>query len=614
MNLADTRKKRELFLLTVYDMAEGEANRDVPTKQLAERVGIDNDEETSKLGRYWREEGMVDWGSFDRIFLTPKGRTKAEELIEVSDVLVTAGRTIDTEMKKCPGCSSDIRLAARFCDNCGLAVHKFESTTLVESSSAAITLPMGDSLIGKVLDSKYEIIGRLGAGGGGTVYRARRVHMGGDEVAVKVLLDRHLADPSFRERLQQEARAAANLHHQNIVTIHDFSPGNGDADSPAYIVMELVNGVSLAALLKSEGQFQASRSVELMRQICAAVGVAHSAGIFHRDLKPANIIILPATSESTAETVKIIDFGIAKFHTAQPGNVITEAGILLGTPQYMSPEQCRGESVDARSDVYSLGVMLYEMLAGTPPFTASSNAEIISKHLNDSPPNLPLHLGISSELEAVLLRALAKGVGERQADATAFSRELRNALEWPQISAVPSTPVETIIDLGQGLTNIDNLIFKLACEKAIEKGDTYLLDVEQVIAKASDVKIPRNKTIESLEMLSEQFFIKPHTVMGGGLPFPWFDITHSGFEQYAGAYIGAYAKITTSVILQIVDSGKRDNRSIVGALNQPQIIVDHILNRLMNSGLIEASEYNGRLISISDVSTRLKRMARDSQL
>ncbi|HYG11619.1 MAG TPA: serine/threonine-protein kinase [Pyrinomonadaceae bacterium] len=311
-------------------------------------------------------------------------------------------------------------------------------TEFIDNSAAADILSPPDPLLGHTLDSKYELVARLGEGGMGAVYRARRVHIG-DEVAVKVLHQSFVADGDAVERFRREARAAAMLRHPNVVTIHDFGEARGES-APAYIVMELVEGVSLRVLLRSVGKLAPARAVALMQDICAGVGAAHRRQIVHRDLKPDNIIILPPDAEGERETAKVVDFGIAKLrdHAALP--TLTQAGTLIGTPYYMSPEQCRGDALDARSDVYSLGAVLYEMLAGAPPFTATTITGVVTKHLTEPPPPFAPGAGVPRVLESVCLRALSKEVNARQPDATTFGRELQAALNAPGAQAI--TPVD----------------------------------------------------------------------------------------------------------------------------------------------------------------------------
>jgi hypothetical protein len=282
-----------------------------------------------------------------------------------------------------------------------------------------------DVLVGQILDSKYELIRRLGQGGMGAVYRARRKHIG-DEVAIKVLLDKFVAGSEATERFRREARAAAMLRHPNVVAIHDFSEGSG-VSSPAYIVMELVEGRSLRNLLDQEGRVGPERLVTLMRGICGGVSAAHRKGVVHRDLKPDNIIIIPPERAGDQETVKVIDFGIAKLREADAGAGLTQTGVLIGTPFYMSPEQCLGDPLDARSDVYSIGAILYEMLAGAPPFTGNSPTAVLARHLTDTARPLD-QLGVPTRLASVPGRALAKNPQERYQTVDDLYSDLSNAV------------------------------------------------------------------------------------------------------------------------------------------------------------------------------------------
>ena len=349
----------------------------------------------------------------------------------------------------CPNCQQPLREGAQFCTNCGartVAVSGEEqaaSLSTVEMDSVAGKdegFEAGDSLVGRVLDGKYEIVAPLGSGGMGAVYRARRVHIG-DEVAIKVLHSRLTNDEKLVERFRREARAAAQLHHPNVVTIHDYGEARGPG-RVAYIVMELVRGESLRDLLRREGRLEPRRAVSLMRDVCAGVGAAHRRGIVHRDIKPDNIIVTPEDEDRPAESVKVVDFGIAKLRDlAAEGSTLTEAGMMVGTLFYMSPEQCKGEPLDSRADVYSLGAMLHEMLAGTPPFTASNITSLIFKHVGEPPPPLPEDLNVPDALRAAVLRALSKEPDARPRDASEFAREVQAALtSAPATKAVDTTP------------------------------------------------------------------------------------------------------------------------------------------------------------------------------
>jgi len=348
-----------------------------------------------------------------------------------------------------------MREGAQFCTHCGTrTAHGHaslnQSAPTVERGGGGAdavqpTIVASDPMIGRTLDGKYEIISALGVGGMGAVYVARRVLIG-DEVAVKVLHTKFAGDDTFVERFRREARAAAQLHHPNVVTIHDYGEARG-ADGFAYIVMELVRGESLRDLLRREGKLETTRAVSLMRDICAGVGAAHRRGIVHRDIKPDNIIVMPADEDSATERVKVVDFGIAKLRDMAHDATLTEAGAMVGTPFYMSPEQCKGEHLDARADVYSLGALLYEMLAGTPPFVSPSLTGVILKHINEPPPPMPQDLRVPPALQAAVVRALSKDPNARQADATEFARDLQAAAAQDTATAVILPPQPTVANL-----------------------------------------------------------------------------------------------------------------------------------------------------------------------
>ncbi len=314
-----------------------------------------------------------------------------------------------------------------------------EASTQIDElrSTAEQYAQQQDPRVGLILDSKYKLIESLGQGGMGSVFRAQRLHIG-DEVAVKLLHHDLVREQKALERFRREARAAAMIRHPNVVSIHDFNDGSTVETQP-YIVMELVSGVSLGDLLRREGRMTAERTVRLMHDVCTGVGVAHRQGLLHRDLKPDNVIVVPPSHEGDEETAKVVDFGLAKVRDVTASTALTHTGAIIGTLYYMSPEQCSGEELDARADVYSLGAMLYEMLTGYPPFRSRNLAGLISKHLHEPPAPFPESLGISRALESVCLRALAKDRNQRQPDAIAFGRELQNALMAPSVSYQPST-------------------------------------------------------------------------------------------------------------------------------------------------------------------------------
>ncbi|MBX7219754.1 MAG: SUMF1/EgtB/PvdO family nonheme iron enzyme [Blastocatellia bacterium] len=281
-----------------------------------------------------------------------------------------------------------------------------------------------DPLLGTLFEAKYKIVAKLGEGGMGAVYRAHHIHMDLD-VAIKFLHESMTSDPQILERFKREAKAAGRISHPNATQVMDFGVlGN----NTAYLVMEYLEGESLRERLYRQ-KLPLKEAVGILSQACAAVDAAHKKGVIHRDLKPDNIFL--KRQEEGHETVKVLDFGIAKLRDISGENQstnLTEAGMLIGTPHYMSPEQCHGHELDPSSDIYSLGVIAYEMFAGELPFRAPTSLGIVLKHINEEPP--PLYLAnpqIPREVEKVVLRALSKNPTRRPETAAQFARELEAA-------------------------------------------------------------------------------------------------------------------------------------------------------------------------------------------
>jgi serine/threonine-protein kinase len=235
---------------------------------------------------------------------------------------------------------------------------------------------------------------------------------------VKILLGKFVKDDAALARFRREARAAAMLRHPNVITIHDFGETDDDY-APAYIVMEFVRGTPLRELLKTETQISVERAVRLMRGICAGVSAAHRQGVVHRDLKPENILVVAPDDDFEFESVRVVDFGLAKL-LADAG--AGPAGSVVGTPYYMSPEQGMGEQLDTRSDVYSLGAMFYELLSGKRPFDAETVSGVINRHLYEPPPPLPVSLGIPRRISTAIMQALSKDPDERPETAGDLAR------------------------------------------------------------------------------------------------------------------------------------------------------------------------------------------------
>jgi serine/threonine protein kinase len=342
----------------------------------------------------------------------------------------------------CQVCNTTNDDAGRFCTNCGavLELAKVPSSaaslgsaaspareskdddepTLVMTAASSPTVAV-EPLIGRLIEDKYRIDSKLGAGGMGAVYRAHRILIG-DEVAIKILHPQHVSEPQEAERFRREAQASARLKHPNAVSIYDFGV---TSDGLVYLVMELVEGQSLRQIIKQQGPVTPSAAGEVLNQVCAALDEAHRQQIVHRDLKPDNIIVNPMVS---GLRVKVLDFGIAKLRDLTAGN-LTQTGSVMGTPHYMSPEQCLGEELDSRSDIYSLGIVLYEMLAGVVPFNSPTSTAVVVQHVNQSPPSLrAINLSISPAVEAVVLHALAKKREDRPQTAGALATEFATAL------------------------------------------------------------------------------------------------------------------------------------------------------------------------------------------
>lgn len=330
---------------------------------------------------------------------------------------------------KCSACGSLVADHVQFCTGCGVPLRSEQRAVAggAEGNSYGFSASRSldrDPLIGQTIDGKYHIEALLGQGGMGRVYRASRPLIG-DAVALKILSPEQIADNHAVERFRREAQAAARLKHPNAVNIYDFGVSE---EGLVYLVMEMVEGQSLRAVIKQQGPLTPNAAAEIFKQVCSALDEAHKQNIIHRDVKPDNIIV---SANATGLRVKVLDFGIAKLRDLAPSATnLTQTGSIVGTPHYMSPEQCLGEELDHRSDIYSLGVVLYESLTGILPFNSPTSAAVVVQQVTQPPPPLrSMNLSISQAVEVVVLHALQKRREDRPQTAGNLSQELNAAVQ-----------------------------------------------------------------------------------------------------------------------------------------------------------------------------------------
>ena len=380
-------------------------------------------------------------------------------------------------MLHCPTCGEDYSEDLLVCTRDG-------ATLQADATNASSPR---DPLLGRTLDEKYLLEEKLGVGGMGTVYRARHLLID-RPVAVKVLNQRFVEDEAAQTRFRREAKAAGRLQHPNAVGVTDFGTS---ADGYVYIVMELLEGQTLRDLLAKDGPLDLAHAVSIMLQVASAVAAAHEAGIIHRDLKPANIFI--AQRPDVPSVVKVLDFGIAKLAAdsldEDDRQTLTQVGAMIGTPRYMSPEQCNGSPLTPAADVYSLGVILYEMLTGAVPFSGLSPLAIAMRHSTEAPRRPTEFISsIPAALEAVVLHTLEKRPEDRPRDANTFRLELLDTAERLGLEhAAPSTApsMEALRSAGtqspSGRLVID--LGRLRENRAATSGAGELTIIDQVEAR-----------------------------------------------------------------------------------------------------------------------------------
>jgi len=310
-------------------------------------------------------------------------------------------------MKVCTTCGAEYGDDQLFCQRDGTPLRKSGAST---------------DLVGQVIADRYHITRKLGEGGMGQVYLAEHVKMG-RQCAIKIMTPGSMSDPDAISRFNREAANASRINHANVCAIYDFGE---TSEGLIYLAMEFIEGKSLTDLLEEAGTLPLPRAAVMIQQSAEALQAAHDFGIVHRDLKPDNIMVVTARGK---DTVKVVDFGIAKAVGGNEGaQKVTKTGFVVGTPEYMSPEQLSGDPVDGRSDIYSLGLVFYRMLTGATPFPADSQQETMIKRLTDDP--VPLaqakpDVRFPPELQRVLDRVLARMPSDRYASAAEFGRDVK---------------------------------------------------------------------------------------------------------------------------------------------------------------------------------------------
>jgi serine/threonine protein kinase len=339
----------------------------------------------------------------------------------------------------CPHCHAPIVATARFCPACGKA------TSATESGSAWPQAGGAPDLIGREIAGRYRIVKKLGEGGMGAVYRGEQMSLK-RAVAVKLLKPELGANQMILRRFNAEAEAVAKLSHPNTVNIYDFGQ---DTDGSLFIAMEFIEGRSLREAIQKEGPFSATRAISIALQVAASLSDAHAHSIVHRDLKPDNVMLQDRGRQK--DVVRVLDFGIAKLRDDNRATqqAMTQAGDMLGTPQYMAPEQIRGEKIDGRTDVYALGCMVYEMVTARLPFEAATIMAMLSKHLveNVVPPSQRRpDLAIPPAIDQLVLHAMAKDPAARPATMDQLAELLQAVLA--QLPADPNRSAGMSVQQG----------------------------------------------------------------------------------------------------------------------------------------------------------------------
>ena len=396
------------------------------------------------------------------------------------------------------------------------------------------------TLLGRVVAGKFKIEAPIGAGAMGEVYRARHTVLD-TVIALKIMRPDIAKDPMFKERFYREAKAASRLDHANSVRIYDYGV---EPDGLVYIAMEFLHGRDLLSVLRDEWPLPDTRIVDILAQTLAAVSVAHELGIIHRDLKPENIMVSVGADDDDQRPyhVKVCDFGIAKlsdpraFQTENNGSALTSSGTLIGTPEYMSPEQARGDALDPRSDVYSVGIILYQLLVGRVPFFAENALGVVLKQVTDEPvPPTQVRPGVNARLEAICLRALKKSRDERYQTARDMRRDLRGVFGYRPASINDESGAHVPAATSSRRDAMD-----ASSAQTLVQGETSTLRLNADGTPASlPVATPAPLQLSSAEIAQRGphvDFSSKHTSDGTELSVPM-----TGGGRYRGLYVGVAA-------------------------------------------------------------------------
>jgi serine/threonine protein kinase len=333
-------------------------------------------------------------------------------------------------MRVCPKCGEHAVDDVIYCPKDGARL-------VGEEDTAEVRVRNADPLLGATVSGRYTIIRRIGEGGMGVVYEAEHIALG-KHVALKVLREDFTRKADLIERFKQEARSASIIGHENIIDVSDF--GTTELGG-IFFAMELLKGEDLADLLQRETCVPLPRAVHILGQMCRALHAAHQKGIIHRDLKPENIFLVQR--DDRRDVVKVLDFGIAKMTTVDAeGRRLTQSGVIFGTPEYMAPEQARGQTLDHRVDIYAAGVMLYEMLCGQVPFTGESFVAILTQHLfSEAKPLAAVNpkVTVPKAIESIIFKAMSKDRDERYSTMLEMLEDLQRAMAGDSVEARSST-------------------------------------------------------------------------------------------------------------------------------------------------------------------------------